>query len=151
MDSVCGSADGYQKINKDLIIFNHGQCNLFDNNYVVCNIGDPMRTKFISRSEEFLLLAVWRLKEEAYGVKIRQQLKRATGKTWAYGALFVMLRRLEEKGYLTSHFTDPSSYRGGKSKRVFRISNEGVKALQEVREAHESVWSGIENLPVLKG
>ena len=107
-----------------------------------------MNTKFISRSEEFLLLAVWRLKENAYGVTIRNQIKQATGKTWAYGALFVMLRRLEKKGYLTSHFTDPTSIRGGKSKRVFQLSSQGVKALKEVRKAQESVWSGIEELSV---
>jgi len=107
-----------------------------------------MNTKFISRSEEFLLLAVWRLKENAYGVTIRNQIKQATGKTWAYGALFVMLRRLEKKGYLTSHFADPSPQRGGKSKRIFHLSSNGVKALKEVRKAQKSVWSGIEELSI---
>lgn len=127
------------------------ECNLFDNNYVVYNIENSMSTKFISRSEEFLLLAVWRLRENAYGVTIRNQIKAATGKTWAYGALFVMLRRLEEKGLLTSHFADPSSRRGGKSKRIFQLSSQGVKALKDVRKAQESVWSGIEDVSVLKG
>ena len=107
-----------------------------------------MSTKFISRSEEFLLLAVWRLRENAYGVTIRDQIKEVTGKTWSYGALFVMLRRLEKKGYLTSYFADPSSHRGGKSKRIFQLSPQGVKALKEVRKAQESVWSGIEGLSV---
>ena len=107
-----------------------------------------MDRKFISRSEEFLLLAVWRLKENAYGVTIRNQIKEATGKTWAYGALFVMLCRLEKKGYLTSNFADPSSQRGGKSKRIFQLTPQGIKALKEVRKAHESVWSGIEELTV---
>lgn len=107
-----------------------------------------MNTKFISRSEEFLLLAVWRLKENAYGVTIRNQIKEATGKTWAYGALFVMLRRLEKKGCLTSHFAAPSPQRGGKSKRIFQLSPQGVKALKEVRKAQESVWSGIKELSV---
>jgi len=102
-----------------------------------------MSIKFISRSEEFLLLAVWRLRENAYGVTIRNQINEATGKTWAYGALFVMLCRLEKKGYLTSHFADPSSKRGGKSKRIFKLSSIGVKALKEIREVHRSVWSGI--------
>lgn len=102
-----------------------------------------MDKKFISRSEEFLLLAVWRLKENAYGVAIREQIKDATGKTWAYGALFVMLRRLEKKGYLKSHFTEPTPQRGGKSKRIFRLSAQGIKALRDVRKAQESVWSGI--------
>ncbi len=107
-----------------------------------------MDRKFISRSEEFLLLAVGRLKENAYGVTIRNQIKEATGKTWAYGALFVMLSRLEKKGFLISHFAEPSPKRGGKSKRIFRLTPQGVKALKEVREAHESVWSGIEELSV---
>jgi DNA-binding PadR family transcriptional regulator len=107
-----------------------------------------MDRKFISRSEEFLLLAVWRLKGNAYGVTIRNQIKEATEKTWAYGALFVMLSRLEKKGFLTSHFADPSPQRGGKSKRIFRLTSQGVKVLKEVRKAHESVWSGIEELSV---
>jgi len=105
-----------------------------------------MDTKYISRSEEFLLLAVWRLKDNAYGVAIGEQIKEATGKTWAYGALFVMLRRLEKKGYLQSHFTDPSPQRGGKSKRIFQLSAQGIKALKDVRKAQDSVWAGIEEL-----
>ena len=109
-----------------------------------------MPKKFISRSEEFLLLAVWKLKENAYGVTVRDHLKKATGKSWAYGALFVMLDRLEKKGYLSSDFTDPSPRRGGKSKRIFRLSPKGIKALEEVRDAHESVWEGIESLSVSK-
>jgi PadR family transcriptional regulator PadR len=109
-----------------------------------------MENKFISRSEEFLLLAVWRLKDNAYGVAIREQIKEATGKTWAYGALFVMLRRLEKKGYLKSYFTDPSPQRGGKSKRIFQLSAQGIKALKDVRKAQDSVWAGIEELSAQK-
>jgi PadR family transcriptional regulator PadR len=105
-----------------------------------------METKFISRSEEFLLLAIWRLKENAYGVTIMEQIKQATGKTWAYGALFVMLRRLEKKSCLTSSFTDPSPTRGGKSKRIFQLTSKGIKALEEVRKVQASVWAGIEKL-----
>jgi len=102
-----------------------------------------METKFISRTEEFILLAVWRLGTDSYGVTIRDRLRESTGKTWAYGALFVMLRRLENKGYLESHFADPTSRRGGKSKRIFRLSSKGLQALREVRRAQESAWSGI--------
>jgi len=79
----------------------------------------------------------------SYGVAIRNQIKEATGKTWAYGALFVMLGRLEKKDCLTSYFADPSPKRGGKSKRIFQLSPLGVKALKDVRKAQESVWAGI--------
>jgi len=107
-----------------------------------------MTTKYISRSEEFILLAVRRLEPDAYGVTIRDSLRETTGKTWAYGALFIMLCRLEDKGYLTSHFADPTSKRGGKSKRIFRLSAEGVRALWEVRRAQKSAWSGVGELAV---
>jgi PadR family transcriptional regulator PadR len=122
--------------------------NFFDKNYVVYIIGEKMATKFISRSEEYLLLAVWRLKDNAYGVAIRDQIMNATGKSWAYGALFVMLSRLEKKGYLTSQFTDPSPQRGGKSKRIFQLTPLGTKTLKEIKEVQESVWAGIEDLTV---
>jgi len=108
-----------------------------------------MTQKFISRSEEYLLLAVWRLKDNAYGVAIREQIMQATGKTWAYGALFVMLSRLEKKGFLSSNFTDPSPQRGGKSKRIFQLTPLGTKTLREIKEVQESVWAGIEDLSVL--
>ncbi len=107
-----------------------------------------MAYKFISRSEEFILLAVWRLGANAYGVTIRNSLRETTGKMWAYGALFVMLRRLEAKGYLESHFAEPTSLRGGKSKRIFGLSALGIQALRDVRKAQESAWSGIGKLAV---
>ena len=52
--------------------------------------------KFLSRSEEFVLLAVLYLQEEAYGVAIRDRLRKMTGESWAFGAVFVMLSRLEK-------------------------------------------------------
>ncbi len=103
--------------------------------------------KFISRSEEFIMLAVWQLKEEAYAVPIREHLKKVTGKTWAFGALFVMLNRLEKKGLLESYLTDPLPKRGGRSKRIYELSSRGIKALEEVKNVQNSVWTGIKGFP----
>jgi DNA-binding PadR family transcriptional regulator len=103
--------------------------------------------KFISRSEEFIMLAVWRLKEEAYAVPIREHLKKVTGKTWAFGALFVMLNRLEKKGLLESYLTDPLPKRGGRSKRIYMLSSQGIKALEEAKNVQKSVWAGIGDFP----
>ena len=104
--------------------------------------------KFISRSEEIILLAVWRSKEEAYAVTIREQIKKATGKIVAFGALFVMLSRLEKKGLLESYLTDPLPKRGGRSKRIYTLSSKGMKALEDVKNVHKSIWTGIEDFPV---
>ena len=105
-----------------------------------------VKGKFISRSEEFLLLAVFRLKKNAYGVTIRDQLQETTGKTWAYGAIFVMLNRMEKKGLLDSYLADPTHQRGGRSKRIYHLTESGVSALEEVRQVNKSVWSGISEI-----
>ena len=105
------------------------------------------KTKFISRSEEYLLLAVWRLKDEAYGVTIRDQLTASTGETWAFGAIFVMLNRLEKKGMLTSQLSDPTPQRGGKGKRYYSLTNKGLLTLHEIKKVQQSVWAGIEKIP----
>ncbi|MFQ5629181.1 MAG: PadR family transcriptional regulator [bacterium] len=101
----------------------------------------------ITRSEEFLLLAVWRLQDEAYAVTIREQLKAATGKTWAFGALFVSLDRLEQKGYLASSLGEPTPERGGRRKRMYTITTEGLQALAEVKRAEKAIWAGVPELP----
>lgn len=100
-----------------------------------------MTTKFISRSEEFLLLAVLYLEKDAYGVPIRQQLKKMTGQTWAFGAVFVMLNRLEKKGYFTSHLADPTPQRGGKSKRIYSLTPEGREELTKIKNVQKMAWA----------
>jgi PadR family transcriptional regulator PadR len=102
-----------------------------------------MTKKFISRSEEYILLAVVRLREEAYGVAIRNQLKQVTGETWAFGAVHVMLTRLEKKGLLQSHLADPLPQRGGRSKRIYTLTDLGSKTLEQIKKLQERVWSDI--------
>ena len=99
-----------------------------------------MTTKFVSRSEEFILLAVLYLEEEAYGVAIRHHLKNMTGQTWAFGAVFVMLNRLEKKGLLASRLADPTPQRGGKSKRIYSLTSEGGQELTRIKKVQETAW-----------
>ncbi len=102
-----------------------------------------MRNKFISRSEEYILLAIMQLQDEAYGVSIRNHLKKITGKTWAFGAIHVMLTRLEKKKLLESHLADPTPQRGGRSKRIYRLTSAGMETLEQIKKIQDKVWSGI--------
>ena len=104
--------------------------------------------KLLSRSDELLLLAVYRLKKEAYAFTIRQHLKKITGKSWAYGALYISLERLVQKGYMTSYLTDPTPERGGKSKRIYRLTSEAVGVLKEIKEVQKAMWEGLGELEV---
>ncbi len=90
-----------------------------------------------------LLLAVWRLQENAYGVTIREQLATVTGRPASFGALFVSLDRLTRKGHLESYFSDPLPIRGGRKRRMYRLRAKGRKALCEIRQVEKLLWNGI--------
>ena len=106
--------------------------------------------KFLSRSEEMFLLAIWRLQDNAYGVTIRNNLHEVTGKTWAFGALFITLDRLVKKGFLTSYLTEPTPERGGRSKRIYILTAEGLEALKEIKKMQEALWDGVPELSLGK-
>lgn len=107
--------------------------------------------KLLSRSEEVLLLAVWRLQDEAYGVTIREQLKEVTGKTWSFGALFVSLDRLAKKGFVESYYSDPIPQRGGRRRRMYRLRKPGRRALLEIRRVERALWEGISEVALGAG
>lgn len=99
--------------------------------------------KFLSRSEEFILHAVWELQEDAYCVPIRKHVSKLTGKVWSFGAIYVPLHRLEKKGLVKSYLVDPIPVRGGKRRRIYEITPPGLKALAEVRKLNDSMWKGV--------
>jgi PadR family transcriptional regulator PadR len=98
--------------------------------------------KFLSRPEELVLHAVWQLKENAYCVPIRKHVSKLSGKDWSFGAIYVPLHRLEKKGLVKSFLDNPIPVRGGRSRRIYKITPPGLKALAEVRELHDSMWAG---------
>ena len=102
--------------------------------------------KFLSRSEELLMNSILRLKENAYCFLIREKLKEITGKTWAFGAIFTSLDRLEKKGYIESTLGDATPERGGRKKRFYRITSGGYEALAEVRKVDNSMWGDIKEV-----
>lgn len=105
-----------------------------------------MTEKFISRSEEMVLLAVWKLEDNAYGITIRNFIREMTGKYWSIGAVYVPLERLEKKGLLRSYNSHPSPERGGRRKRLFTITPDGIKELDELRRIHSLLWEGYPRL-----
>ena len=99
--------------------------------------------KWLSRKEELLLLAIWRLQDNAYGVTIRTHISRMTKKYWSIGAIYDVLDRLTRKGFVSTIISEPVPERGGKSKRFYKITKEGFQALEEVKELQNSMWSDL--------
>jgi DNA-binding PadR family transcriptional regulator len=100
--------------------------------------------KYLSRPEEIVLLAILKLKGNAYGVTIRKLVQEMTSKYWSIGAIYVPLERLEKKGYVKSHNSLPSPERGGRSKRIFKLTENGHRELAEIKKINDSIWAGYE-------
>lgn len=100
----------------------------------------------LTRTEEMILLAVYRLGDNAYGTTIRAQIEELLGREFSVGAIYVPLDRLVQKGYLTTYQSDPTPARGGRSKRFYRVTADGLSALREVRALEETMWRDIPEL-----
>src|SRR4051812_42608115 len=93
--------------------------------------------------EQAVLLAIAHLGHEAYGVTVRREIERRTGRLLSIGALYTALDRLERKGYASSSMSDPTPERGGRSRRYYVLRAAGAKALRQSRERFEKMWAGL--------
>jgi len=99
--------------------------------------------KLLTRAEELVLLAVWRLKKNAYCVPIKSLISEITGEDWSLGSIYMPLDRLVKKGYLDSHLSESTPERGGRHKRIYELTHEGLKELERIRTVQAKMWRDI--------
>lgn len=99
--------------------------------------------KELTKIEEILLLSIWRLKEDAYGVKIRQHVSQIIGKEFTYGNLYSALSQLAKKKYVNKALAEPTPDRRGRRKITYTVSAVGLKALKASREMNQKMWEDI--------
>jgi DNA-binding PadR family transcriptional regulator len=99
--------------------------------------------KELTKIEEILLLAIWRLKGNAYGVKIRKNVSEIIGKELTYGNLYSALSQLAKKKYVTKFVGNPTPDRRGRQKIYYTLSADGLKALKAAREMNRKMWEDI--------
>ncbi|MFC1476868.1 PadR family transcriptional regulator [candidate division KSB1 bacterium] len=102
--------------------------------------------KLLSRIEEIILLSIWKLGRDAYGMAIRDEVIKATGVNWLLGAIYGPLGRLHKNGYVVTVKGDPTPERGGRAKVYYKLTKDGVKALQKIREVNAAIWQDVPNL-----
>lgn len=100
----------------------------------------------LTRAEELILLAVWRLKDEAYCIPIHEQVSSITGEKLSLGSIYMPLDRLVKKGNLESYLSEATPERGGRHKRIYKLTRDGLKALQKIRSVHDRMWNEIPDL-----
>jgi DNA-binding PadR family transcriptional regulator len=96
--------------------------------------------------EHFVLVALLRLGGESYGVPILDEIAARTGREVARSAVYVALRRLEEKGLVRSRMGEPTAIRGGRPKRFFSLTKAGARQLVAARRAYERMWADVGRL-----
>lgn len=100
-----------------------------------------MRRSDLGEFEEIVLLTVAVLNPAAYSVVIAEELELQTGKTVTTGAVHSALQRLEKKGFLSSEMGEATAARGGRRKRLFKVTIAGSKILHEVKAVRDNLWS----------
>ena len=104
-------------------------------------MGDTGR---LGEFELMVMLAVLHRRGDAYGVTIADELAARSGRTTSRGALYVTLKRLEEKGYLDSRLEADEEARGGRRRRYYAPTPGGVSAVADAREAMRRMWHGLD-------
>jgi PadR family transcriptional regulator PadR len=99
--------------------------------------------KDLTKIEEILLLSIWKLKDEAYGYKIRRQVKEIIQKDFTYGNLYSALNQLAKKKYVTKRLGETAPSRRGKARIYYRVSPAGREALKAALEMKETLWEGV--------
>jgi DNA-binding PadR family transcriptional regulator len=107
----------------------------------------PRKSDGLGALEHLVLLALARLRHDAYGVTIRGEIESRTGRRLSLGAIYPTLDRLEQKGLVSSYMTEPTGLRGGRSRRYYELEARGAEALLNAREQLSNLWTGLKLTP----
>ena len=101
------------------------------------------RGDMLGSLEFIVLLALVRLRDDAYGMTVRREIEKRTGRNVSIGAIYSTLERLEAKGFVSSFTGEPTAERGGRAKRLFQIEADGERVLRASQEAIRSMTLGL--------
>ena len=93
--------------------------------------------------EQLVLLACMRLQDEAYAVAVLDELE-AAGRSASHAAVYIALKRLEDRGLVDSRQEQAGEGRGGRPRRVYTVPPEAERLLVDYRDTYLSMWDGIE-------
>ena len=102
-----------------------------------------MKKTKLGEFEELVLLTVVVLQENAYGVRIKSELEERINERLSVGSIQSALKRMEEKGFLTSEFGEATKKRGGKRKRIYTATPYAYRVLSELKEVRTGLWESL--------
>lgn len=105
-----------------------------------------MKNKALGEFEELVLLAVCILEDSAYGISVKKEVEKHSGRSILLGAVHITLYRLQDKGYLKSDMGGNTEKRGDRRKRLFKVTETGMQQLRAAQEVRQKMWQFIPQL-----
>lgn len=102
-----------------------------------------MTKTLLAELELYVLAAVAQLRDDAYGVTIRDEIEQRSGRQCAFGAVYATLERLAAKGFVTFHISAPEPVQGGRAKKCARVTPAGERALRDTVGAIDDMIAGL--------
>ena len=103
--------------------------------------------EYFGEFELLIMLTLIGLGEEAYGVPISREIERHRKREVSVSSVYAALDRLERKGLVSSRVGEATPQRGGKAKRYFQVTREGLRALRQTRQVLTTLWNVIPDRP----
>jgi PadR family transcriptional regulator PadR len=104
----------------------------------------------LTKNEELILLSIWKLKDNAYGVTIRENFKKITGRTLNFGSLYNTLYLLARRGFVGSCESEPLFKQGGRRKVLYSLTPEGKRALSGAQKVQVRAWRDVPDFALEK-
>ena len=105
-----------------------------------------MPRRSLGEFEHQVLLAILQLGGSAYSAPIVMEMEGRSGKRIAPAAVYIALRRLEQRSLVNSAKQDPAPHEGGRGKRIFQVTDEAIAKLRDSRRTLENFWDGLDPL-----
>lgn len=104
----------------------------------------------LSRREEQVLLAVWEIQDNAYLLAIKEHLSEITSKEWSVGIIHKPLLQLEKKGFLASSIGEATAKRGGRRKKLYKVTSLGIDELKKFKSEQDIIWKNFLSREILE-
>lgn len=105
-----------------------------------------MKKNRLGEFQELILMTVIVLQDDAYGNEIQRDLEKRLNERLSVGAIQTALKRMVEKGYLTSEWGEATQIRGGKRKRIYSATPHALQVLKEIKDIRSQLWDAMPKL-----
>ena len=106
--------------------------------------------KGLTRKEELTMLSILNLQRDAYLIAITNHLSKITGKKVSLTSVHLPLSRLEKQGLIESEFGEATAVRGGRRKKIYKVTKKGFEELNEYKRITDMLWTNYSMLSVQK-